>query len=47
MSFIKEKIKITCETLLSLAHRKLYDIENMEYVPCDGYKTDNTPPEKG
>ena len=47
MSFIKEKIKITCDTLLELAHKKLYPIDNMEYTPCDGYKTSNTPPADG
>ncbi len=46
MSFIKEKIKITCDNLLGIANKKLYDLDNIEYVPCD-YKTDNTFPRDG
>ena len=47
MSFIPEKIKITCQQLLSIAHTKLCDITDMEYAPCDGYKKGNTPPSDG
>lgn len=47
MSFIPEKIKITCNQLFSIANQKLYDITDMEYLPCDGYKKGNTPPAEG
>ncbi len=46
MSFIKEKIKITCDNLAAAANKKLCDLSGIEYVMC-GYKTDNTPPEEG
>ena len=44
MSFFKEKIKITCDNLFAAANKHLFDIENIEYVKTDGYKTDNTFP---
>ena len=47
MSFIPEKIKMTCNQLISIANQKLYDITDIEYVPCDGYKKGNTPPADG
>ena len=46
MSFIKEKIKITCDNLAAAANKKLFDLSGIEYVMCD-YKTDNTPPDDG
>ena len=46
MSFIKEKIKITCDNLSAVANKKLCDLSGIDYVMCD-YKTDNTPPENG
>lgn len=46
MSFIKEKIKITCDNLAAAANKKLFDLSGIEYVMCD-YKTDNTPPKDG
>lgn len=46
MSFIKEKIKITCENLYTAANRELYLFDEMEYALCD-YKQGNTPPENG
>lgn len=47
VSFIPEKIKQTYNRLYAFAHRKLWDITNMEYTPAPGYKTDNTPPSSG
>ena len=46
MSFIKEKIKITCDNLFTAANKKLCDLRGIEYVMCD-YKTDNIPPKEG
>lgn len=46
MSFIKEKIKITCDNLFAAANKKLCDLRGIEYVMCD-YKTDNIPPKEG
>lgn len=43
MSFVKEKIKITCDNLFAAANKQLFEIENIEYVKS-GYKTDNTFP---
>lgn len=47
MSFINEKINITCSKLYGIANKKLFDIENVEYVKSDGYKKDNSFPEEG
>lgn len=47
MDFIKEKIDITCGQLFSIANKKLCDIENVEYVKTDGYKSDNSFPVDG
>ena len=46
MSFVHERIQKTCDQLFAIAHKSLSPIE-MEYVPCDGYKTGNTPPSEG
>ena len=46
MSFVKDKIKITCDNLWQIANKRLYGINNVEYVMCD-YKKDNTPPTDG
>lgn len=47
MDFIDEKINITCGTLSSIANKKLFEIENVEYVKADVYKKDNSFPTKG
>ena len=46
MSFIKDKIRLTCDNLRSSANKFLFEIENVEYVKA-GYKTDNTFPTEG
>lgn len=47
MSFIHEKIKITCDELYRIANKKLCDIDGLEYVKSQGYKVGNTPPAEG
>lgn len=47
MSFINEKINITCSKLYGIANKKLFDIENVEYVKTDGYKKNNSFPVDG
>ena len=44
---IHEKIKIVCSKLNEQRSRKLFDIENAEYVLADGYKEDNSFPTSG
>ncbi len=46
MSFIAQKIQITCEELKRLSVCQLQPLEGVEYVPCT-YKTGNTPPASG
>ena len=46
MRFVPDKIKLTCQQLLSFAHRKISDIPQ-EYVPAFGYKTSNEFPKEG
>lgn len=46
MSFIKEKIKITCQNLYDAAHKEFCVFDGVEYTLCD-YKQGNNPPEKG
>ena len=46
MRFVPEKIKTVCLELQNIAHRKLENIP-LEFVPCNGYKSSNTPPETG
>ena len=47
MAFVSEKIRISWQKLNEFAHKKLYDLEGVEYVKTDGYKKDNTFPESG
>lgn len=44
---IDNKIKVMCSKLNEQRKRKIFDIENIEYVKTDGYKKDNNFPEKG
>ena len=46
MSFIREKLIQFCDKLPSIANTR-FDAISLEYVPCDGYKVGNTPPEDG
>ena len=47
MSFIPEKIQITCQQLRMIADRKLSEITGLEYVKAEGYKQGNVPPRSG
>ncbi len=46
MSFIQDKIKITCEQLYHIANKKVCGINGLEYLESD-YKCGNLPPETG
>jgi len=46
MSFIREKLIQICDKLPGIANTRLNTV-SLEYVPCDGYKVGNTPPEDG
>ena len=47
MQSVQNKIVKTCDILRELAHTRLFDIENVEYVKAPGYKKGNTPPDSG
>ena len=47
MSFIKEKVQVTCDQLKLIANKKISVLENIEYVEAIGYKTDDTFPTNG
>ena len=47
MSFIKEKVQVTCDQLKLIANKKIGVLENIEYVEAIGYKTDDTFPTDG
>lgn len=46
MSFLKDKLRITCGKLWNFSHQQLATLENIEYQMAE-YKTDNTPPVDG
>lgn len=47
MSFVKDKVRITCNLLNGFANKKICNIDNVEFVKSDGYKKDNSFPKVG
>lgn len=47
MSFLEERIQKNCEQLWLVAHQKLYDIAQVEYLESNGYKQNNVIPTDG
>ena len=47
MDYIPEKIHLTCQLLKNQSVKQKVRLENVEYCPAFGYKTDNTFPQEG
>ena len=46
MSFLKDKLRVTCNQLWDFSHRQIGTLEAVEYMEAD-YKVGNTPPTEG